>query len=377
MNLAYDSLRFSDAIVRFALPPQYSRLLLGIILGFVLGTVLYQLQRRDLELINKGQLVSAVCGNGIKEGTEQCDDGNTINGGVGDPCKNDCTGYCAENEATFCEDTTNTASTERPGACCSPQDGCDHNGGKCNIGVCPEPAVAHALGDVFCYTGTETCTSGTAVSHPYVDETSMAPPCTSPNGCNGEERQCCLMEGESTCSRDSDCCTGSCVSGTCRSRTSSSSLSGSACSVPDSLPRVTYMCSSGHLRPCLPEECMTTNTCPSPLVPDFGSTFAGGTCPTYLEGNPQDIACACPSSSSSANFCCNTETKACYQSSSSSSSICGTFASSCSNNSDCCSGLCGLNGTCGCQNDGGSCVNNNQCCNNNCNGGPFCGTTSS
>ncbi len=94
---------------------------------------------------NGGVCVKAGCGNGVKDGSEQCDDGNQTNG---DGCENDCTWSCQSD--ADCDDNNPCTGAEtcdksdpkkpicKPGvavSCTSSKPGCtgacDSNSGQC------------------------------------------------------------------------------------------------------------------------------------------------------------------------------------------------------------------------------------------------------
>jgi cysteine-rich repeat protein len=147
---------------------------------------------------------SASCGNGTREGTEQCDDGNAVNN---DGCRSDCTFTCtAANAATNCDDantcTNNTCmGTGLASRCISANvmngTACDLDAMAstrdiCRIGVCrrstcgdgfTDTAAMEACDDGNTTNGdgcdndcTFTCTAATAVAD-----------CGDRNTCNGAE----------------------------------------------------------------------------------------------------------------------------------------------------------------------------------------------
>jgi 3-phytase len=144
------------------------------------------------------------CGNGVTEGSEECDDGNTDSGdGCSSDCKTECTLDSQCDDGNVC--TLNTCNTVTN--LCNPPAGT--NEGQ----ACTDDGQ-------FC-TGTETCQSGRCAS--------SGNPCTSPSFpvCNEDSNTCIACSQNSDCN-DDDECTDDICSGAC---TNTNSPSGTPCTI--------------------------------------------------------------------------------------------------------------------------------------------------
>ncbi|MBK7402047.1 MAG: DUF4215 domain-containing protein [Myxococcales bacterium] len=139
-----------------------------------------------------------VCGNGAKEGTELCDDGNKANG---DGCENDCTWSCKpppDGDPAKCDDGNACNGTEVCGA--------DH---KC------APGKPLADGDA-CGTG-KVCKGGTCIDSVCGDSVKTAPEecddgnTTNGDGCDSCKFSCVAADAARNC-KSADACIGD---GTC------------------------------------------------------------------------------------------------------------------------------------------------------------------
>jgi cysteine-rich repeat protein len=140
----------------------------------------------------------AVCGNGVIEGTEECDDGNLTSG---DGCDNDCSFTCIAGDPTrdHCDDGNpcngkeicNDKHTCDAGTPLNDGDACD-TGKVCVVGNC----VAESCGDGLVGTGEE-CDDGNA---------------TNGDGCDSNCKFSCLSSDPSRNCASADPCVGN---GTC------------------------------------------------------------------------------------------------------------------------------------------------------------------
>jgi len=143
-----------------------------------------------------GACVAAACGDGIRSGTEQCDDGNTANS---DGCDADCTYTCASaadcSDGLVCNGTETCSSpgtlASRCGAGTPPTNGtdCDGTAGSnvCLAGNCVAPGCGDGL-----RTGTEQCDDGNTASGDGCDgdctwTCASAADCSDGLVCNGTE----------------------------------------------------------------------------------------------------------------------------------------------------------------------------------------------
>lgn len=189
----------------------------------------------DVKICKGGSCVDAVCGDGIVSGTEECDDGNVVNGDGCDSCKfsckstdtaRNCSGGDACAGTSTCDDTTHKCNAGTPLA-----DGttCGTAGGVCKGGVC----TAGTCGDGI-VSGGEQCDFGTgngAGTGCQVDCkfscSKTADTCSDGNVCNGVETcQTVTVSGKTgqkcqpgtaatdgtTCGSGLVCKTGVCVS---------------------------------------------------------------------------------------------------------------------------------------------------------------------
>lgn len=139
-----------------------------------------------------------VCGNGVKEGSELCDDGNKVNG---DGCENDCTWSCKpppDGDPKKCDDGNPCNGTEVCGA--------DH---KCGTGTPLADGAACGTGKV--------CKAGTCIDAVCGDGVTSAPEecddgnTTSGDGCDGCKFSCVSTDAARNC-KSADACV---ADGTC------------------------------------------------------------------------------------------------------------------------------------------------------------------
>lgn len=174
-----------------------------------------------------------VCGNGIVEGVEQCDDGNSTNG---DGCQNDCTLTCkpGPDGDKQCND----------GNACNGVETCDAAAHKCNSGAALSDGAACGTGklckaglciDSSCgdgvVTAPEECDDGNAVNGDGCDNCRFScvstdtmrnctpvDPCAGTATCDDTKHTCGtatpLADGTS-CGTDKVCKAGACVAGSC------------------------------------------------------------------------------------------------------------------------------------------------------------------
>lgn len=93
----------------------------------------------------------AVCGNGVKEVTEQCDDGNTVSG---DGCENDCTKTVAP--AAVCGNGVKEGTEQCDDGNKVPGDGCEND---CTVTELQPPSCGNGVTE-----GTEQCDDGNKVA---------------------------------------------------------------------------------------------------------------------------------------------------------------------------------------------------------------------
>jgi len=179
-----------------------------------------------------GTCAMPVCGNGILEGAEACDDGNST---AGDGCENDCTfsctmdSECDDAEACTGVETCNTTTN----TCVNPADladGTDCGGGNiCNGGACVAPTCGNGTPE-----GAEQCDDGNTTDGDGCDNDctfscTMDSECDDGDACNGAETcngsNVCVggsAAGDGTvCDRDmmsgtrDVCLSGVCAASTC------------------------------------------------------------------------------------------------------------------------------------------------------------------
>jgi len=184
-----------------------------------------------------GSCVAPLCGNSLREGSEQCDDGNTTDG---DGCDNDCTysceaaADCADGNACNGTESCNTT-THRCVAGTPPVDGtvCDRDMNPATRDICRGGTCrASSCGDTFVDSGAgEQCDDGNAVNGDGCDDDctfscAVAADCTDGDACNGAEtcntttHRCVVgtpPPDGSVCDRDMNPATRDiCRGGTCR-----------------------------------------------------------------------------------------------------------------------------------------------------------------
>jgi cysteine-rich repeat protein len=129
------------------------------------------------------------CGNSVVEGTEECDDGNSV---AGDGCEEDCTFSCVD--ATDCDDglvcngdeTCNASNACEAGT--PPPDATDCGGGMvCRSGTCAMPVCGNSIVE-----GTEQCDDGDSTEGDGCDNDctfscAMDAECNDGESCNGIE----------------------------------------------------------------------------------------------------------------------------------------------------------------------------------------------
>lgn len=140
-----------------------------------------------------GGCVSSACGDGFTDGSEQCDDGNAVDG---DGCENDCTFTCSS--AADCDDGNVCSGAEtcaNPGTAASmcaagtpPSDGTSCGGGRiCRGGTCAMAGCGDGV-----VSGAEDCDDGNTTSGDGCDADctwtcSSGADCSDGNACNGAE----------------------------------------------------------------------------------------------------------------------------------------------------------------------------------------------
>ena len=131
------------------------------------------------------QWKQTVCGDGVREGTEQCDDGNTING---DDCDNNCTVTACGNGIVSPEETcddgnftngdgcdNNCTSSACSNGIVSPEETCD-DGNFTNGDGCDNNCTSTACGNGI-QTGLEQCDDGNSVGNDDCDNSCHSPEC--------------------------------------------------------------------------------------------------------------------------------------------------------------------------------------------------------
>jgi len=223
-------------------------------------------------------LAAAVCGNGIPEVGEACDDGNTA---PGDCCNGSCQ---AEPNGSSCSDGNPCTVSDScvSAQCTSGQSiNCSALDGPCTVGVCnpatfaceAEPAnEGQSCDDDDVCTIADACASGDCVGSP-IDCTALEGQCTL-GICNLPVSTCIAVpaNGGSACDDGSTCTTGeTCAAGQCTNGVPAN----------ESLP-----CDDAN--PCTTEESCTSGSCTSDTFLDCSAL--DGSC---VEGvcNPQTAAC--------------------------------------------------------------------------------------
>ncbi len=313
--------------MRLSLPPQYSRLLLGVFLGFILGTVLYQSQRREWNVRGDVGPTNSCIENKV---SNSCPSGG-VNMGT----------YCYLPEGAPCD-----AFGEQ---------------GTCGAGACiPVPVACNP--SVCALEGVELYECNAIGSPPVI----VGSPLTCPAPCVKGAVTTTICQATGVV----DTITCGCPASSSSSVNQCAAL-GTACGTSVTIP-----CSDTD-----PNNPMQ----PTPTCAGFGNYCVANTnCHV-----PKTVSC-CAGSTCDSNtntcvdkpdYCCNTSNYMCYpSSSSSSSSSCGGLFAGCANGSDCCSGSCNTTGSCMCAPTGASCSNTstgfNYCCSNTCTNG-ICTTSSS
>ena len=137
-----------------------------------------------------GSCVAPVCGNSVREGTEACDDGNSIEG---DGCDNDCTfsctmtAECADtnpcNGAETCTSSSHTC-TDPPNLA----DGTPCGGSNiCRSGSCVTPACGNSVTEPGEDCDDGNSTNGDGCNNDCTYSCRVAADCTDNNSCNGSE----------------------------------------------------------------------------------------------------------------------------------------------------------------------------------------------
>jgi hypothetical protein len=283
--------------MRFSLAPQYSRLLLGVFLGFILGTVLYQSQRREWNIRGQGlstnpcieEKVSNSCPSGgmdrvlfcyLPTGRPctvggasgfclmgQCQPGSSslsssaplcaVSGGscgqISIPCSDtdehnpmSNTPTCSANPDDYCVNNTNCMFS--PYITC-----CD--GSQCNMfsGTCPDNSSSSTANfccnpsTYTCYQSSSSLSSSGCNSSAYNQCISYCPTAPEPTACynscatgypcTGGCTANTLLACQFQCipSANATTCVQSCMNAAgCTSSNSSSSLTGTACSLGES-----------------------------------------------------------------------------------------------------------------------------------------------
>jgi hypothetical protein len=165
---------------------------------------------------------AAVCGDGVVDGSEECDQGVATNGTPGSCCSATCT---FQPDDTVCSDDNACTRTDtcQAGTCtggdpvvCTALDQC-HDAGTCDstTGICSNPAKPEGLAcndDNACTTG-DSCTAGVCVggAPPNCDDGNV---CTD-DACN-PATGCVYVNNSNPCEDGNACTTGDiCSSGAC------------------------------------------------------------------------------------------------------------------------------------------------------------------
>ena len=236
-----------------------------------------------LSLASTARAQTAVCGNGIVEGTEQCDAGSA--NGTSASC---CSATCTFSSGTPCTDTT-------PGDCFQ---------AVCSVGACRQDGPAQPTGT--------SCTPATALPECVLAQCSgtacgtIAPPgtaCTlaSPNECLlaqcvGGTPTCGVPKAGGTRCTDTtpgDCLQAVCITGTCN-QMGPAQPSGTSCTPASALPAcVLAQCNGPECGTIAPSGTVCADATP-------GDCFAaqcngtGSTCPSIESPQPAGAACGDP-----------------------------------------------------------------------------------
>jgi cysteine-rich repeat protein len=292
------------------------------------------------------------CGNGIVEGTEECDDANTQDG---DCCAASCqyeTGSCDDGDACTTNDTCDSS-----GVCVGggPVD-CAPAGDQCVSGACS------CGGGPTCSAG-QRCVSGTCVC----DATSCPSGCCSGNTCMVPSPLSCGTGGASCVACDpthADTCTnGTCLCGSGPACGTGQRCASGAC-VCDATSCPTGCCSGNTCMAPSPTSCGTGGASCVACDPARADTCANGTCscgsgPACGTGQRcASGACICDATSCPSSCCSG---KTCITPSPTS---CGTGGASCVTCDPTRADIC-TNGTCSCG-VGPACAAGQACVNGTC-----------